>query len=62
MKEEAVSHGVITSLSPLKKDQSTGSQYFDGELCDGTQTLRFLSPTSPLYTPAIEKCKLYSHE
>ena len=29
MKEEAVSHGVITSLSPLKKAPSAGSQYFD---------------------------------
>ena len=33
---------MITSLSPLKKARSTGSQYFDGELCDGTQTLRFV--------------------
>ena len=42
MKEEAVSHGVITSLSTLKKARSAGGQYFDGELCDGTQKLRFV--------------------
>ena len=45
VEEEAVSadlHGVVTSLSPLKKSRSAGNQYFDGEACDATQTLQFI--------------------
>ena len=34
-------HGVVTSLSPLKKSR-VGSNYYIGEVCDGKQKLRFV--------------------
>ena len=34
-------HGVVTSLSPLKKSR-IGSNYYIGEVCDGKQKLRFV--------------------
>ena len=45
VEDKAVSadlHGLITSLSPLKKSLVAGNQYYDSEVCDGTQTLRFV--------------------
>lgn len=34
-------HGVVTSLSPLKKSKK-GHTYYHGHLCDGKQSLRFI--------------------
>ena len=34
-------HGVVTSLSPLKKSKK-GNNYYHGQLCDGKQSLRFI--------------------
>ena len=45
VKEEALCadlHGIVTSLSPIKKARAAGSHYYDGEICDGVQTLRFV--------------------
>ena len=46
VQEEAVSasiHGIVTCLSPLKKSHGgAGNGYYDGEVCDGTQSLRFV--------------------
>ena len=34
-------HGVVTSLSPLKRSKK-GNNYYHGQLCDGKQSLRFV--------------------
>ena len=34
-------HGVVTSVSPLKKSKK-GNNYYHGQLCDGKQSLRFV--------------------
>lgn len=34
-------HGVVTSLSPVKKSKK-GNTYYHGQLCDGKQSLRFV--------------------
>lgn len=34
-------HGVVTSLSPLKRSKK-GNKYYHGQVCDGNQSLRFV--------------------
>ena len=44
VQEEAVSasiHGIVTCLSPF--EEITWWCYYDGEVCDGTQSLHFVS-------------------
>ena len=43
---DKVQEEVVTSLSPLKKSRAAGSQYYDGEVCDGTEILRFVGFSS----------------
>ena len=33
---------LICTVSPLKKSRGAGNQCYDGKVCDGTQTLRFV--------------------
>ena len=34
-------HGIVTSLSPVKKSRG-GNNYYVGEVCDGRKKLRFV--------------------
>ena len=51
----ATLHGVVINVSPMKKGEKNSSvNYFDGEISDGTNKLRFISFNSKL-RPNIEK-------
>ena len=34
-------HGIVTSLSPIKKSKK-GNMYYHGQMCDGKQSMQFV--------------------
>ena len=51
--DDAVVHGAVTTVSPMKKG---ASPYFDAKLCDGEQNARVVGFTS------AQRKRLISHE
>lgn len=48
--EDAVVHGVIRNVSPMKKG---ASPYFDAKICDGDKHQGRLHPMISLMTPSL---------